>query len=482
MDNGKNDSGIPESSNSTNSPSGPLSAGRRREFLRYLAIGAGSAIVGGAFASGRDALAAGQAIAGGKVTSAKSLITDHSFWKSIEESFVRSSSFTAFNVDGGTIAPQIALSKLRRRTSGGAGGFTTLAEQRAQIGTLLGAPADDIGLVNGGTDGFMHALTGLSWRAGDTIFYTDHEHPNIVAGLKSIEFLSKVRLVKLTLPTSPGVTAQEIAESVDSQIRRYKLSKRALGALVWSSPTYQTGVMLPIRRMAQIARKYGLVSFCDAAHLMGMASIDFAALDIDFLATCGHKWQCGPSLTGAVIRNPRSAALWTSTAERGIARTRRAVASFGDDVSYTVAAAGAKFDSLLASCAVWQDIGQSKIEAYSLALGGYLKSEIKRVWGENSLRSALDTELLSGITSFDPFAGTPLAQQGNVYSQFAQELRTRFGLLVKTVALPAKKEKRFAVRISTPLWISDADVDTLIEAMVLLSKQFLTSKSLLTTS
>ncbi|MFM9433915.1 isopenicillin-N epimerase [Janthinobacterium sp. CG_23.3] len=477
MSNDKKEDGVSGYSLSTSIANMPSPKNGRREFLRYLSIGAGSAIVGGAFACGRNAVAAGQAMISQQVTSATNLITDHSFWKSIEESFVRYGSFTTFNVDAGTIAPQIALDKLQRKISSSKGSYTALIEQRSQVGSLLGASVDDIALVNGATEGFMHALTGLSWRSGDVIFYTDHEHPNIVAGLKSIEFIFKVQLVKIVLPTSPGISAEEIAASVDKQIRRYRMPKRTLGALVWSSPTYQTGVMLPIRRMAEISRKHGLVSFCDAAHLMGMASIDFSELDIDFLATCGHKWQCGPSLTGAVIRNPRASALWISAADRDIARPKRENSSFGNEISYTVASANSKFDSLLASCAVWEDIGQSKIEAYSLALGGYLKSEIVRVWGEKSLRSSLDAELLSGITSFDPFVDSPFALQGNMYTSFSDQLRDRFGMQVKVVTLPTEKAKRFAIRVSTPLWISDADVDNLIEAMRLLSKEFLAVQS-----
>lgn len=444
----------------------------RRSFLRFLSLGAGGAVIGGAFACGRSAAAVPA------VTKASALVGDQIFWNSIKDSFTRSTREIVLNVDAGTVVPKTALSALNRgRSLNGdksfaPGGFTTLPTQRGAIGTILGAHPDDVALVNGATEGLVHALIGLSWQKDDVIFYTDHEHPNVISAIKSLEFIHKIFTVKIALPTSPLTTAAKIAEAVEAQVARRRPSKRAMCALVWSSPTYQTGLMLPIMRMAQIARKYDMVSICDAAHLMGMASIDFSRLDVDFLATCGHKWQCGPNLTAALLRNPRMAQKWSFNRSNSHQALSVDARTFGAKVSYTAMSSVAKFDSLIASCTLWDEIGRAKIEAYSLSLGAYLKSRLEQVWGTNSLRSPLkDPELLSGITSFDPFINSPLARQPAIHKNFVDRLRRDHGFIVRAVALPSNGEVVSAIRISTPLWIQHDDVDRLVGAMYSLSKQ-----------
>ena len=75
-------------------------------------------------------------------------------------------------------------------------------------------------------------------------------------------------------------------------------------ALLFSSPTYTTGALLPIRMLAGLAGERGIVSIVDAAHLPGMLHRGFAEMGVDFLAGSGSKWQCGPAGTGILfVRN-----------------------------------------------------------------------------------------------------------------------------------------------------------------------------------
>lgn len=52
-------------------------------------------------------------------------------------------------------------------------------------------------------------------------------------------------------------------------------------ALMWSSPTFLTGTMLPIRRLVNVAINNGLISICDGAHLPGRMARNCAERDVD---------------------------------------------------------------------------------------------------------------------------------------------------------------------------------------------------------
>lgn len=61
------------------------------------------------------------------------------------------------------------------------------------------------------------------------------------------------------------------------------------------------GVKLPIARLAQLARQYGLYFAVDAAQTAGIEPIDVKGMQIDFLCTAGHKGLYGPTGSGLLI-------------------------------------------------------------------------------------------------------------------------------------------------------------------------------------
>jgi selenocysteine lyase/cysteine desulfurase len=235
--------------------------------------------------------------------------------------------------------------------------------------------------------------------------------------------------------------------------------------------------MLPVARLARVARRHALVSICDAAHLVGMAAMDYSRLGVDFMTASGHKWQCGPNLTGILIARNRvdeqgaPPPTWRpSNTSTGI--VVRASSDQRVDVGAMVSRSGGatvgKFDALTASSHLWDSIGRGRIETYTLTLGAYLKEKIILRWGEQSLLSpSRDPELLSGLTAFDPFVGTSLSGNDAAYADFVTRMRETHRFTLRKVALPtgASRTSSTAIRISTPLWINSQDIDRLVEGM-----------------
>jgi isopenicillin-N epimerase len=472
----------PSDTRATAATSGSWSESRRH-FLRMLSAGAGSAVVGGLYGCGGGNGAGATAATletGGQTTTAAALAQDADFWAKVQSAFVKDGVNTTLNADIGAVVPRISVEALRAKalasTPVDRSGFTELTGQRSAIAASLGAQVDEVALTNGATVGFMSAITGLEWTAGDVILYTNHEHPNIVSLLKVIERFFGVRLFQIDLALGPRQTAQGIVDAVEEAIARAKSLGRPK-ALVWSSPTYQTGAMLPVARLARVARRHALVSICDAAHLVGMAALDYSRLGVDFMTASGHKWQCGPNLTGILIARNRvdeqgaPPPTWRpSNTSTGIV-----VRASGDqrvDVGAMVSRSGGatvgKFDALTASSQLWDSIGRARIETYSVTLGAYLKEKIVRGWGEEALLSpSRDPELLSGLTAFDPFVGTSLSGDDAAYADLVARMRDLHRFTLRKVTLPAgaSRTSNTAIRISTPLWINSGDIDRLVEGL-----------------
>ncbi len=59
-----------------------------------------------------------------------------------------------------------------------------------------------------------------------------------------------------------------------------------------------TGLRMPIREIAALARSRGVLCVVDGAQALGHVPVDVRALGCDAYAACGHKWLLGPKGTG----------------------------------------------------------------------------------------------------------------------------------------------------------------------------------------
>lgn len=446
----------------------------RRNFLRVASSTAGAAVVGGLFGCGGGGGAEGSA-AGTTALTAAELSDDAKFWAQMRTLFVGRDPSSTLNVDIGAVAPRIsvqALSEGNRVQALAAkdGSFSDLAAQRRVIAASLGASSDEVGLTQGTTSGMWAAVAGIQWRKGDAIIFTDHEHPNVRMALEAVARICEVTLHQVTLPPADQMSPEAVVGVFEEEILRQRRLGINTRALLWSSPTYQTGAMLPVKRLAALGRHYELLTLCDAAHMTGMAAVNLKTLGVDFYATSGHKWQSGPAKTGIlyVRRDATGAAVTPWRPPYGdLPRAPSDRVDLGAQISRTSGFESAKFDALAASSSLWDSIGRARIEAYVLSQGAYLKQRLSERWGVSVLRSpARSGELLSGITTFDPFASTPLGEHESTYNGFVRRMRETHGFVIRRVALPSTSSAgRHAIRISTPLWIGSPDLDRLVDAM-----------------
>jgi cysteine desulfurase len=65
----------------------------------------------------------------------------------------------------------------------------------------------------------------------------------------------------------------------------------------------ETGVLQPIRRVVDLARRHGALVHCDAVQAAGKISVDAKALGADFITLSAHKLG-GPQGVGALVLGP----------------------------------------------------------------------------------------------------------------------------------------------------------------------------------
>lgn len=370
-------------------------------------------------------------------------------------------------------------------------GYGNFLSMRQRIAPGFGVDPDELVVSYNTSDGMCHAILGIPWQPGDCVVTTNHEHPGGNVPLQIAVDRYGIVVRRVTLPVGNNQTAAQYQQLFQDAIDAARAEGLNVRAMMWSSPTFLTGTMLPIRRLVDVAIANGLISICDGAHLPGMMAYNYAELGVDFMSGAGHKWQCGPGSSGIlVIRNkvraqynplPLPAYFPVTTSSYaptigGVPWSNRAtgpVATF--DIASVIQSCGSKHSPLInavgTACDLWDSLGRQAIQDYILSLAMRLKNAIADRWGTRALYAPKDDpELLSALTSFSPFFWDPNAiKSSSISGTFVSRLRDEYGIIVRNTTVPVPLagggfENHYPIRVSTHLWHSARDVDTLFES------------------
>src|SRR5215469_3128149 len=169
--------------------------------------------------------------------------------------------------------------------------FQNLTGAREAAAAVLGCHPDEVALTHNTTEGMNIAVMGLAWQRGDEVVTATTEHPG---GLYPAYLLHQRYGVRVRM-TEIGTPGRDPIEEL-----RRALSPRTR-AVILSHVNWATGMVLPIRELAELAHSVGALLICDAAQSCGMVPSDVYALGVDAYACSGQKWLCGPDGTGVLF-------------------------------------------------------------------------------------------------------------------------------------------------------------------------------------
>lgn len=453
----------------------------RRRFMQMLGLGAAGGSLFGATGAGAGTLSASNATG---------------YWNAVENSFVLNQQKLFMNIGTAGSMPRQVLDFFdaanREYAKESQSGYSNFLAMRQRIAPGFGVDPDELVVSYNTSDGMCHAILGIPWQPGDCVITTNQEHPGGNVPLQIAVDRYGVVVRRVTLPVGNNQTAADYAVLFQKAIDAARAQGLKVRAMMWSSPTFLTGTMLPIRRLVDVAIANGLISICDGAHLPGMMAYNYAQLGVDFMSGAGHKWQCGPGSTGIlIIRNkvraqynplslPAYFPVTTSsyaTSIGGVPWSNRAtgpVATY--DIGSVIQSCGSKHSPLItslgAACDMWDQIGRKTIQDYILGLSVYLKNSVVARFGGTSALYAPkdDPELLSALTSFSPFYYNPsLITQSAVSNTFVSRLSAEYGIVVRNTTVPVPNAaggttNHYPLRVSTHLWHDRADVDRVVAA------------------
>ena len=155
-------------------------------------------------------------------------------------------------------------------------------EARAALAAFVGARTEDIVFAANATSALNAVIRSLRIRPNEEILTTKHEYGAILRTLGFIR--ANVVLVE----------PDELVANIGIRTR----------AVVVSHITSPTALVLPVEDVCEAARKAGVLSIVDGAHVPGHLPLDVEAVGADVYAGNCHKWLCAPKGCGFLWARP----------------------------------------------------------------------------------------------------------------------------------------------------------------------------------
>ncbi|TMH06134.1 MAG: aminotransferase class V-fold PLP-dependent enzyme [Betaproteobacteria bacterium] len=125
-------------------------------------------------------------------------------------------------------------------------------------------------------------------QPGDTVLYSDLDYPMMRHAMEWLRERRGVLPVRLTIPEP--ATHDSVLDTYAQMLQRHPRTRLVL----LTHLSHCTGLVMPVREIAALARDAGAEVIVDAAHSWGQIDFDAADLDAPCIAFNLHKWIGAP--------------------------------------------------------------------------------------------------------------------------------------------------------------------------------------------
>jgi isopenicillin-N epimerase len=164
-------------------------------------------------------------------------------------------------------------------------------EARVEVARFVGADPEGVVVVPNVTTAVSTVIRSIRLRPGDELLTDDHEYNAVLNAIRLAADDAKARVVIAPIPL-PIRHPEEVVEALLARV-----TPRTRLAIV-SHVTSPTGLVFPIETIVRELDRLGVDTLVDAAHAAGQVPVDVEALGAAYWSTNGHKWLCGPKVSG----------------------------------------------------------------------------------------------------------------------------------------------------------------------------------------
>jgi isopenicillin-N epimerase len=328
-----------------------------------------------------------------------------------------------------------------------------LEASRARVAAFLGAAPAEIAFTRGATEALQCLIAQYNrLRPGDVVMYSDLDYMAMQWAMNWLVERRGVTLARFDIPEP--ATRDNVLAAYAEALRAHPRVR----LLLLTHLNNKTGLIIPVRELAAMARERGADVVVDAAHSFGQTDLTLEDLGADFVGLNLHKWLGAP--VGAGVMYIKASRL--GDVDRMYADESAPATSIQSRI-HTGTANFATFLSVPAALDFHAAVGPEAKAARVRYLRDRWVNAVRGTAGIDVLTPDA-SGMVAAITSFRLHGrGTREANQAVV-----RELFDRFGLFTVWRNGPARGD---CVRVTPALYNTPADADKLADALRTLARQ-----------
>ncbi|WP_225774791.1 aminotransferase class V-fold PLP-dependent enzyme [Pseudomonas sp. Marseille-Q5115] len=176
-----------------------------------------------------------------------------------------------------------------------------LLDIRQQLAELMGLPAESLAFARSASEALYSLIRNYSrLKPGDQVLISDLDYRSVQGAFSWLQAARGVELIRIVHPHPP---------SHDALLRAYIDAFEAhprLKLMALTHVTHRTGLVMPVKAIAQAAKARGIDVIFDGAHSLGQLEVNLADIGVEFAGFNLQKWIGAPFSLGVIhVREER---------------------------------------------------------------------------------------------------------------------------------------------------------------------------------
>jgi isopenicillin-N epimerase len=175
--------------------------------------------------------------------------------------------------------------------------INNLADARNELGAYVGCQGNDLVFFPNPSTAINMVVKSLNLTPDDEILATNHEYGGLIRTWNFITKQNGATYIPQEIPV-PITSNQDFIDTF------WKGVTKTTKIIFMSHITSETALTFPVKEICKKARKAGIFTIIDGAHVPGHLPLNILDLDPDVYSGACHKWLCAPKGSAFLYVNP----------------------------------------------------------------------------------------------------------------------------------------------------------------------------------
>ena len=242
--------------------------------------------------------------------------TDEDYWSVIQQSYTVNANLIILNNGGVSPSPRIvqeAVERYNRLSNEGPSYYMwRILDQgreplRQKLALMAGCSAEEIAINRNATEALNTVIYGLDLKRGDEVIGTKQDYPNMIQAWRQRALREGIVYTQLNFQF-PIENDEEIVSAFENAITPNTKILHLTHIINW------IGQILPVKKIARMAKRHGIEVLVDGAHSFGLLDYKIPDLECDYFGTSLHKFLSAPIGSGMLwINKDKIEKIWPLT-------------------------------------------------------------------------------------------------------------------------------------------------------------------------